>query len=154
MEATPNLLAGNNCYPDSGANNLVPHDLKDLSIGFEQWSQQNSDRQWKRVSLWPHIGFYSANKLRNSTCSKIHKKPNIVSQFAEDKIMYLLDLTQMFALWRTKQKEASYSKGGYKDCVRSLCSRSTLVPRSNPDILIQLCPKKSIQSKCPFSLTC
>lgn len=48
MEATQNLLAGNNCYPDSGANNLVLRDLNDLSIGFEQWSQQNSDRQWKR----------------------------------------------------------------------------------------------------------
>ena len=35
----------------------------------------------------PHIDFSSVNKLRNSTCSKIHKKPNIVIQFAKDKIM-------------------------------------------------------------------
>uniref|UniRef100_F6HBT8 Uncharacterized protein n=1 Tax=Vitis vinifera TaxID=29760 RepID=F6HBT8_VITVI len=76
MEATPNLLAGNNCYPDSGANNLVPHDLNDLSIGFEQWSQQNSDRQWKRgpISI-PNHTTQNSSSMHINTASSIQSSP-------------------------------------------------------------------------------
>ena len=76
-----------------------------------------------------------------------------VNQFAKDNHVFL-NFTQMFALRRTKQREASYSKGGYmKDCTISICPSSTpssSVQSSQPTSVLS---KKSVQSRCPLVLS-